>query len=132
MKTSNQETSNPKIGLEKIIEILGEANPIDLDWEIFHRERAIKNYFDALPAENLTQKANQIIEEIRKIEDGIIKYIINDLTARTEQTIKEYKEKEQQILEEGLTQVKQTFTVQEIIAISQKSKNSNSFLIWSE
>lgn len=126
METSNN-TPYTKISLKDIVKTLASIDPIKddiLDWGNIGKESAISTIFDSLPAEKRVDVAKRVLDEFREFEDVLYDYIIYDLEKRTAKAIKEYQDKREQIIAEGVKCKKQTFSPNDVILISGSSRNT--------
>ena len=123
MKANN---TNSTISVEDIIKALIEVDPLthSLDWDEICIAPTLDKCFNQFSPEDKIEKVQKVINGCREIENCLISYIITDTGTRTKKIIKEYHEKKEQIIAEGIKGKKQTFTANEVIKISGSSRNT--------
>lgn len=123
MKATN---TNQIVSFEELINTLTTLDPFEItsEWDEFGKEKILGKCFGQLSHEERIEKVMKVLDECRKIENSLISYIIKDMGSRTTKTIKEYQEKREQIIAEGVKGKKQTFSASEVIKISGRSRNT--------
>lgn len=130
MRTDKESTTHNKAHLEHIIQLLAELNPNNdilgygFSDDNMNGKSAVQDYFNSITEMERIKIANKVLQECRGLEDLIYEYIIKDIENRANKSIKEYNSKCEQLITEGISRKKSTFTVKEVITISQKSRNT--------